>query len=67
MPENSLPAFERAAENRFAIETDVQSTKDGVLVVFTDDTLERMTGHKGKLCDMTYEQLRTLRLWILSA
>lgn len=62
VPENSLPAFERAAENRFAIETDVQSTKDGVLVVFHDDTLERMTGHKGKLCDMTFEQLRTLRL-----
>lgn len=62
VPENSIPAFEKAAERGFAIETDVQMTKDGVLVVFHDDTLKRMTGSEGKLCELTFEQLRELRL-----
>lgn len=62
IPENSLPAFRRAVENNFAIETDVQMTADGVLVVFHDDTLRRMTGTEGKLCEMTFDELRKLRL-----
>lgn len=62
VPENSLPAFELAAKNNFAIETDVQMTKDGVLVVFHDDSLERMTGASGKLCDKTLRELQQLRL-----
>ena len=62
VPENSIPAFKNAVEHGFAIETDVQMTKDGVLVVFHDDTLKRMTGVEGKLCSYTFEQLRKLRL-----
>lgn len=62
IPENSLPAFERASANGFAIETDVQMTKDGVLVVFHDDALKRMTGADGNLSDFTLEQLQQLRL-----
>ncbi len=62
LPENSLPAFERAAREGYAIETDVQMTADGVLVVFHDDTLLRMTGAEGKVSDRTLEQLRQLRL-----
>ena len=61
-PENSIPAFKLAAANGYGIETDVQMSKDGVLVVFHDDTLARMTGASGKLCDFTFEQLRELRL-----
>ncbi len=62
IPENSVPAFEKAVENRFGIETDVQMSKDGVLVVFHDDTLDRMTGFHGSVCDLTFQQLRELRL-----
>lgn len=62
IPENSLPAFKLAAEKGFGIETDVQMTRDGVLVVFHDDTLKRMTGAEGKLCDYTLDELRALRL-----
>ena len=62
IPENSLPAFELAVKNGFAIEMDVQASKDGVLVVFHDDTLKRMTGKEGKLSDYTVEELRKLRL-----
>ena len=62
VPENSIPAFEKAAKLGFGIETDVQMTRDGVLVVFHDDTLKRMTGADGKLCDYTFEELCALRL-----
>ncbi len=62
VPENSLPAFVKARENNFGIELDVQMTKDGVLVVFHDDSLKRMTGKDGLLVDHTFEQLRQLRL-----
>lgn len=62
IPENSLPAFARAVTNGFGIETDVQMSADGVLMVFHDDSLKRMTGEDGNLVDKTYEQLRQLRL-----
>lgn len=56
VPENSLPAFEKAAAMGFGIETDVQASKDGVLMIFHDDTLDRMTGVHGKLCDFSFEE-----------
>ncbi len=62
IPENSLPAFVKAAENNFGIEMDVQASSDGVLMVFHDDTLDRMTGVHGRLCDFSFQQLRELRL-----
>ena len=62
IPENSIPAFQRASEMGYGIETDVQMTKDGVLVVFHDDTLKRMTGAEGKLVDYTFDELKGLRL-----
>ena len=46
-PENSLPAFAAAAKNGYGIELDVQFTSDHRLVVFHDDTLDRMTPAKG--------------------
>ena len=34
IPENSLAAFRRSAENNLAVELDVRPTKDGEVVVF---------------------------------
>ena len=34
--------FARAAEQGYAIELDIQITKDGRIVVFHDDTMKRM-------------------------
>ena len=62
IPENSLPAFVKARENNFGIEMDVQMSSDGVLVVFHDDSLKRMTGTDGLVCEKTFDELRQLRL-----
>jgi glycerophosphoryl diester phosphodiesterase len=39
------------------IETDIRKTKDGVLVLFHDATLDRVTGVSGNIADLTYEEL----------
>lgn len=62
VPENSLAAFQRARERGVGIELDVQLTKDGVPVVFHDETLERLTGVRGLLAEVSLEQLSSFRL-----
>lgn len=57
IPENSLAAFEAAAEAGYAIELDVQKTKDGRLVVFHDDALRRMCAAEGEIAGKTLEEL----------
>ncbi|WP_242355974.1 glycerophosphodiester phosphodiesterase [Anaeromyxobacter sp. SG64] len=60
-PENTLPAFDVAAElGADAIETDVRRTRDGVVIVFHDETTERITGAPGTVEGRTLEELRTL-------
>ncbi len=62
VPENSMEAFRRAVEAGYGIELDVHLTRDGKLVVFHDNSLERMCGVKGSIEDRTLSQLRDLRL-----
>ena len=62
IPENSLPAFARAVERGYGIELDVQLSADGVIMVFHDDTLLRMTGAKGRVREYTCAELQQLRL-----
>ena len=58
-PENTLMAFYLGMYmGANGIETDIQKTKDGVLVLFHDDTLERVTGENGRISDYTFEELR---------
>ena len=57
-PENTLSAFYAGvAMGANGIETDIQRTKDGILVLFHDDTLKRVTGADGGIGDYTYEEL----------
>ena len=59
-PENTMMSFYMGMQmNANGIETDVRKTKDGVLVLFHDDTLERVTGESGGIQDYTYEELKT--------
>ena len=62
IPENSLAAFREAVKAGFAIENDIHITADGEVVVFHDDTLNRMCGVDGKIEELTLSQLRELRL-----
>lgn len=58
-PENTLPAFELAADMKaFGVELDVHLTKDGVLVVTHDDEISRVSDGNGKVKDMAFEELR---------
>lgn len=60
-PENTLPAFLRAAElGADGVELDVQLTADGVPVVFHDSDLARITRTSGRLADHNLAQLRDL-------
>ena len=63
VPENSLPAFRKAAREGYGIELDVRLSKDGKVVVFHDDTLERVCGVPSRVDELTWEELRTLRLY----
>lgn len=60
-PENTLSAFYAGLQmGANGIETDIQMTKDGVLVLFHDDTVERVTDGEGAICDHTYAELSHL-------
>lgn len=60
-PENTMAAFERAvAQGAVILETDVHLTRDGALVLFHDDTLERTTDGRGRIADHTLAELQRL-------
>jgi len=60
-PENTLLSFRKAMELGVdAIELDVQLSRDGELMIFHDEELQRTTGEKGWLKGFTYSELRQL-------
>jgi glycerophosphoryl diester phosphodiesterase len=60
-PENTRLAFEKAIEARVdAIELDCQLTKDGHVVVFHDERLERTARAKGAVRNHTLAELKKL-------
>jgi len=60
-PENTIAAFRNAIDIGVDwIEMDVQRTKDGVLVVFHDETVERTTNGEGSVADLTFDEIRAL-------
>lgn len=62
-PENTPAAFRRALALRVdGIELDVQTTRDGVAVVFHDHALKRLTGERGRLSTKTWAELKPLRV-----
>lgn len=62
-PENTMSSFYLGLlQGANGIETDVQRTKDGVLVLFHDDTLDRVTNATGKLSDYSLEQLKNIKI-----
>src|SRR5580700_6304164 len=64
-PENSLPAIQAAvAAGMDYVELDIRTTSDGKLVLMHDATVNRMTNGKGKVVEMTYDEIRGLDLGV---
>lgn len=62
-PENSMETFENTLSYTPAtFEIDPRLTKDSVIVLFHDDTLERTSNGTGKVSDYTWEELQNFRL-----
>lgn len=60
--ENTLSAFDAAAKADFAIECDVHLTRDGGVVVFHDDDLQRLAGREGRISDLTVAEATALHV-----
>lgn len=64
-PENTLAAFQGAVDaGADFFELDVRTTSDGKLVLMHDATADRMTGGKGEVAKMTFEDLRKLEVGV---
>ncbi len=62
-PENSIPAIESVIRIGVdMMELDVKMTKDSVLVLMHDKTIDRMTNGKGFVSDITYDSLMTFKM-----
>ena len=62
-PENSLAAIDNAIQMGVDIvELDVQRSKDGVLILMHDGTLDRTTTGKGKVSEVTMDSIAKLKL-----
>ena len=60
-PENTIPAIVSAVRmGAHQIEIDAQSSSDGKLVLMHDDSVDRTTNGKGKVSELTFEELRKL-------
>ncbi len=62
-PENTLPAFQAACEldGITGVELDIQLTRDGELVVFHDEAVDRLMDGAGHLKDYSLSEIRKLR------
>lgn len=61
-PENSMQAFKAMRDKGFRfIETDVHATKDGVVIIFHDPMLDRLTDSGGLVKDHTWRDLQDIQ------
>lgn len=59
LPENTIPAFERAlADGANALEIDIHRTSDGHFVVAHDPDGERLAGVNEQICSLCLDQVR---------
>lgn len=65
-PEETMAAFKQCLDGADRdgyvvdlLEFDLHFTKDGELVLMHDDTIDRTSNGKGKVCDLTLAELRT--------
>ncbi|MFD7904652.1 glycerophosphodiester phosphodiesterase [Kitasatospora sp. NPDC057904] len=64
-PENTMASFDTALrQGADWVETDVQTTRDGVPVLMHDPSVDRTTNGKGAIGDLTAAQIAALRVTI---
>ena len=63
VPENSLKAFSLAVEAGYGMELDVRLSRDGQVVVFHDDTLDRACGVASRVDELDWAELQKLSLF----
>ncbi len=62
-PENTLESIKKAVELKAEyVEVDLRRTKDGELILLHDETVDRVTGGKGKVENLTLEEVKKLRV-----
>lgn len=62
-PENSIAAIRQAIEQGADIvELDVRSTRDGVLVIMHDASLDRTSARQGKIAELEFSAIRHTKL-----
>lgn len=62
IPENTILAFSKAIEKNIPIEFDIQITKDNKLIVFHDENINRLTNIDKNIQDMTYDEIKKIKL-----
>lgn len=62
LPENSMAAFKAAVEKGYGMEFDLQLTKDKKVVVHHDRSLKRVCGVDKSIGELTYDELREIKL-----
>lgn len=63
IPENTIPAFEKAIERNVAVELDIHILKDNTIIVFHDDSLKRACKIEKNIKDLTYKDIKNLKLF----
>ena len=61
IPENSMSAFQKAVEKNYGIELDITISKDNEIVVFHDETLNRLCNINGNIEDFEYSFLKKIK------
>lgn len=62
-PENAISTFENTLRQGPAVlEIDIARTRDGVLILMRDETVDRTTTGTGRVSNLTLSELRALRL-----
>ena len=60
--ENTISAFKKALLDNFNIELDIRVTKDNKIIVFHDENIKRLTNIDRLVRNMTYDELKNIKL-----